>query len=109
SAATIARAQTEGPCLKPWAIPDKWIDNHHNPDDAGSITFETVDSHGNPLDDPDVYRGPQDPAYTGYRITTDLGRPIRLKISDPKDGMKSGWFYAIDLGAAGGGAEAYRT
>ena len=109
SAATIANAQTAAPCLKAWTIPDKWIDRHDDPDDGGLITFETVDSHGNALSDPDLYIGPWGPDYTGFRVETDLGRPITLRISEPQDGMKSGWFYSIDLGTTGGGAEAYRT
>jgi hypothetical protein len=111
-AAANAPAQTNGPCLKPWAIPDKWVDNH---DDSAAgnwtedDTFETVDSDGNPLSDADVYRGPLDQYYTGFTRTADLGSKITLKIGYPNDGIKAGWIYAIDLGPTGGGAFEYRT
>ena len=105
SAAANAAAQTTGPCLKPWAIPDKWIDNHDDSVDSGwtdDDTFETVDSHGNPLSDPDLYVGPWYSNYTGFTHAVDLGRKITLKIGDPNDEMKAGSIYAIDLGPAGG-------
>ena len=111
SAATNATAQN-AICLKPWTIPDKWIERH---DDSPAHpwtdgdTFQTVDSHGNALSDPDVYIPPNSPNYTGFTLARDSGSLITLKIGDPHDGMKSGWFYAIDIGTAGGGGNAYRT
>jgi len=110
SAATNATAQNAVTCVKPWAIPDKWIDRHDDPNDGGwtaDDTFETVDSHGNALSDPDVYVEPSDPASTGFTVQHDLGLLLTLKISEPQDGMKSGWFYAIDTGTGGG--DAYRS
>jgi hypothetical protein len=111
-AAANAAAQTTGPCLKPWAIPDKWVDNH---DDSGDRswtegdTFETVDADGNPLSDADVYRDSSAENYTGFTRLADLGRKITLKIGDQNDPMKAGRIYAIDLGPIGGGAFEYRT
>ena len=114
SAATNATAQN-AICLKPWTIPDKWIERHDDDSPAhdwtDGDTFQTVDSHGNALSDPDVYIPPNSRDYTGYTGFTrsDSGRLITLKIGDPHDGMKAGWFYAIDIGTAGGGGNAYRT
>jgi len=112
SAATNATAQN-AICLKPWAIPDKWIERHDDDSPAhdwtDGDTFQTVDSHGNALSDPDVYIPPNSPNYTGFTLARDSGSLITLKIGDPHDGMKSGWFYAIDIGTAGGGGNAYRT
>jgi len=114
SAATNATAQN-AICLKPWTIPDKWIERHDDDSPAhdwtDGDTFQTVDSHGNALSDPDVYIPLNSRDYTGYTGFTrsDSGRLITLKIGDPHDGMKAGWFYAIDIGTAGGGGNAYRT
>ena len=111
-AATNAAAQTTGPCLKPWAIPDKWTDNHDDSADRNwteDDTFDTVDSDGNPLSDADVYVDPSHPGYTGFTPVRDLGGKITLKIGDPNDGMKAGWIHAIDLGPSGGGTSEYRT
>ena len=113
AAATTARAQSSLQCLTPWAIPDKWIDQHDDPHDGvwtADDTFETVDGQGNPLSDADIYRTPDDPAgYTGFTYPRDLGLPLTLKIGDPQEGAKSGFFFAIDIGTAGEGASAYRS
>jgi hypothetical protein len=111
--AISANAQSAGICLKPWAIPDKWIDHHDDPNDGvwtPDDTFETVDGQGNPLDDPDEYVDPFDPVRaSGFKLSTDLGLLLTLKIADPQDGMKSGFFYAINLGTAGEGGSGYRS
>jgi hypothetical protein len=111
--AASAKAQTSSPCLRPWAIPDKWDDRHDDPNDGvwtADDTFETVDTQGDPLSDPDVYLPFYDPSGgTGFRIPRDLGQRVTLKIADPQDGMKSGFFYAINLGTAGEGADSYRS
>jgi hypothetical protein len=62
--ATSANAESPVTCLKPWAIPDKWIDHHDDPNDGvwtADDTFETVDAHGSPLSDADVYVSLSDP------------------------------------------------
>jgi hypothetical protein len=112
--AARADAQSYYSCLKPWAIPDKWIDRHDDPNDgtwSADDTFETVDAHGDPLSDADIYADIYtDPSVgTGFQLPRDLGLLVTLKIADPQDGMKWGFFYAVNLGTAGDGAAAYRT
>jgi hypothetical protein len=113
AAAVPVQAQSDVQCVSPWAIPDKWIDRHDDPNDGvwtADDTFETVDAQDNPLSDPDVYVGPDDPAaFTGFAFPRDVGLPLTLKIADPQEGMKSGFFYAIDIGTAGQGGSAYRS
>lgn len=111
SVATSATAQSLT-CVKPWAIPDKWIDRHGDTDGVWSAddTFETMDSHGAALSDPDVYVDPSDVSGgTGFKVERDLGLLLTLKIGDPQDRMKGGWLYAIDIGTSGGGGSAYRS
>ena len=112
--ATSAYAQSPITCLRPWAIPDKWIDRHDDPNDGvwtADDTFETVDAHGNPLSDPDVYADIYtNPAGgTGFKLPDDVGLLLTLKIADAQDGMKSGFFYAVNIGTAGEGANGYRS
>ena len=41
--ATGANAQSPVTCLKPWAIPDRWVDHHDDPNDevwTADDTFE---------------------------------------------------------------------
>jgi len=106
-------ASAQSACARPWAIADKWIDNHDEtepidhtwtPDD----TFETIDAHGNPLSDADVYNPPGHPAYSGFTLAADLGRRVWLQVSDAGS-AKKGTVFAVDVGGAGGGGDAYRT
>jgi hypothetical protein len=99
--------------VKPWAIADKWIDNHDvtepidhtwTPDDI----FETVDANGNPLPDADMYIPPSNPGYTGFTLAADLGRRVWLKVSDSGSAAQD-WSFAVDIGGAGGGSQAYKT
>jgi hypothetical protein len=100
-------------CLRPWAIPDKWIENYPEPAPwTEDKTFDKYDGRGNPLPTADVYRPPSlnDPG-TGFRTETDCGAEITLKHGDPGDSMASGWFHAVDLPRAdggGGGGSQYR-
>ena len=107
----VSAAQT--PCVKPWAIADKWIDNHDvtqpvdqmwTPDD----TFESVDANGNPLPDADVYRPISEPASTGFSLAADLGLRVFLRVSDAGAATHD-FSFAVDISGAGGGAQAYRT
>jgi len=99
-------------CVKPWAIADKWIDNHDETEPIDQIwtpddTFETVDAQGNPLADADVYRPITDPARTGFS-PADIGRLVWLKVVDA-GAATQGWFFAVDVGGAGASGQAYRT
>ena len=109
---TNATAQNLVTCVKPWAIPDKWIDRHDDPNDevwTADDTFETVDAHGNSLSDPDVYVPLSEPGFSSFTLPRDLGLLITLKIADPKDGLKPGFFYAVNLGTGGESANGYRS
>ena len=95
-------------CLKPWAIPDKWLDVHDvtaptspantwTPDD----TFDTHSKQGNdwnPLPNPDVYTPPteNDPG-TGFTVVADLGLQLVLKESQPQDSIAPGWYFPVRL------------
>jgi len=113
-AANIASAQAWPPCVKPWAIPDKWLDRHDDPDDGEWNTEDTFESRIDrftPMDNPDYYADIySDPVGgTGFRLPRDLGLRLTLKLGSPQPGMKPGWFYAVDLAGAGAGGSSYRT
>jgi hypothetical protein len=103
-------------CVKPWAIPDKWIDNHDETEPIDQIwtlddTFETVGADGNPLPDADadVYRQTSSSAGPGTGFSSsDVGQRVWLKVKDAGIAIQGG-FFAVDIGGAGGGADAYRT
>jgi Flp pilus assembly protein TadG len=68
--ASPANAMT---CVKPFMIPDKWEEAQSPPWDTGD-TFEMFTKQGDPLPNPDVYRGHDDTAgaYTGYKNTLPI-------------------------------------
>ena len=108
-------------CLKPWAIPDKWLDRYDvtptidvdwwTDDDR----FETRDNRDNPLPDPDQYRPPRDPGGgTSFKATPqsqggDLGRRVVLKQGGPSTAIEPGVFQPVRIprydGNSTGGAD----
>jgi hypothetical protein len=107
------QAAAQSVCVKPWAIPDKWNDNHDVTEPVDQIwdledTFETVDAHGNPLLDADVYLWPSATGPgTGFS-SADIGQRVWLKVKDSGTSIQGG-FFAVDINGAGGGGDAYRT
>ena len=66
-------------CVKPFTIPDRWIENQTRPGIAND-TFDIVDNHGNPLANPDVYIPADQSGYTGYNAERDKG----MRADDPR-------------------------
>ena len=52
-------------CVKPFTVPDKWIERQTPPWDPDD-TFDVVDNKGQPLADPDIYIPIGQTGYTGY-------------------------------------------
>jgi Flp pilus assembly protein TadG len=100
-------------CLKPWIIPDKWVDNHDTvtPIDntwTSEDTFETGDQQGQtwtPYNPPDVYTPPSanDPG-TGFTVANDLGMAITLKAGSPQSSISPGVFFPVRLPTYTGGS-----
>jgi len=100
-------AAAQSVCVKPWAIPDKWTDNHDVTEPIDQIwdlddTFETMDTHGSPLLDADVYQ-----PGAGFS-SADIGQRVWLKVRDSGTSIQGG-FFAVDIDGSGGGGDAYRT
>lgn len=98
---TYAQEQT---CIKPLAVPDKWIENQTPPYSADD-TFDLVDSKGNPLPNPDVYIPFGQADYTGY-TEQDFGSELVLKAGDGT--IAPGWYLPVALGD-GRGANDFRS
>lgn len=73
--ASRANAMT---CVKPFTVPDRWIENQTPPWDPND-TFDVYDSSGRRLANPDVYIDATQPGYTGYDAIRDKGTIVRLK------------------------------
>ena len=66
-------------CVKPFTIPDRWIETQTPPWDSEDDTFDYVAKDGSTLANPDVYIPADQPDYTGYDAERDRGMRIRLK------------------------------
>jgi hypothetical protein len=102
-------------CLKPWAIPDKWLDiydvtppmNEVPPQWTEDDRFETQTGGGNPtpLPNPDVYTpaSPSGPG-TGFTVAADLGRRVVLKQGGPSTSIEPGVFQPVRIPRYDGGS-----
>jgi len=94
-------------CVKPFTIPDKWIEKQTPPWD-GDDGFDIVDKKGKPVANPDVYIGPDDPAnYTGYDPERDAGITIVLK-ADNGSKIAPSFYQAWDMPLYNSGGADYR-
>jgi Flp pilus assembly protein TadG len=96
-------------CVKPFTVPDKWIEKQTPPWDP-SDTFDAFDNKGQPLANPDIYVPLGQTGYTGYSAAEapagDRGALVTLKAGTGNNITPSFYFpYAI-----GGvsGADEYR-
>ena len=65
-------------CVKPFTIPDRWIENSDPPWTVDS-TFDRYDNKGNLLPNADVYIPPGVAGYAGYQAMPDRGMPLMLR------------------------------
>jgi Flp pilus assembly protein TadG len=86
-------------CVKPWAIPDKWIEVGTPSWDSGD-TFSSVPD---PSVFPDIFRNVTRTNYSGYK-PADVGLPIRLTPS-VAHAIDADMYYALQLPGASGEAD----
>jgi len=101
-------------CVKPWAIPDKWLEVQTpawDPTDTFEAYIQNGRGRGNPLPNPDVYTAPSGSSPgTGFRLPADYGWEMTLKDGNPAQAIAPGWFFpvVIDPNQPPGGAR-YRA
>lgn len=99
-------------CIKPWAVPDKWLEvqtPEWDPNDSLDMFYETGPKKGQPLPDPDLYRDIRQPDYTGYDPDPkgdDFGLQVILKPGNPANSINPSQFFPIRL-TGGQGADYY--
>lgn len=94
-------------CLKPWAIPDKWIDNYDvtNPVETNPPQWTEDDAfelhsgnNGPPLANPDVYIPPSSSGPgSGFTVAADLGTRVVLKTGSPSSSLSPGVFHPVRI------------
>jgi hypothetical protein len=101
-------------CLKPWAVPDKWLEKYPaegpwTPESEFNKYYDKGSNKGDPIPNPDLYVPPSgsDPG-TGFTVANDLGTELVLKPGRPSDSIAPGWFFAVDLTDADHGGRDYR-
>jgi hypothetical protein len=91
-------------CVKPFTIPDKWIEKQ-DPGGYNSLTstFDKEDRHGNPLANPDIYIPADQPGYTGYNADTDRGTEIIIRAGTGND-ISPSFYFSYAMGGDTGGS-----
>jgi len=102
--ASRANAMT---CVKPFTIPDKWIEKQTPPWDADD-TYDAFDNKGRPLANPDIYIPANQPGYTGYNQETHRGERLVIRAATGNNITVSFYFSLSIGGMAGTGGEQYR-
>ncbi len=98
-------------CVKPWAVPDKWLEVQTPPWDPVNDTFDLYDNKGEGLPDPDVYIPADQPGYSGFShdpVGPDFGLSIMLKAGNPHQAISSSHFFPIAM-PGGTGANWYES
>jgi hypothetical protein len=95
-------------CLKPWGVPDKWLEVYPapgpwTPDVRFNKYYDQGQQTGDPLPDPDIYVAPteNDPG-TGFTLEVDYGTELVLKPGNPQQATSPGWFFPLQLTEPGG-------
>jgi Flp pilus assembly protein TadG len=96
-------------CLKPWAIPDKWLEQYPVPAPwTSTSTYETGVQQGQtwtPYNPPDVYTPPSgsNPG-TGFTVQADLGMQVTLKAGGPQTSISPGVYFPVRIPTYTGGS-----
>jgi Flp pilus assembly protein TadG len=98
--ASPANAMT---CVKPFAIPDKWIENKNPPWTTGS-SFDRYDNKGKLLPNADVYIPAGQPGYAGYNPTRDKGTLLTLRAGTGNN-IEPSMYYSWAMPSNTGGSD----
>ena len=107
TATAQVRAGNASLCLKPWGIPDKWVENYPVPGPwTPNVRFEKYQPPNGPLlPTPDVYVPPdKNSTGTGFTLAADYGTELVLKSGNPNQAIGPGFFFPLQLTAPGGQA-----
>lgn len=102
-----ASPATSVTCIKPFTIPDRWVERQTPPWDPED-SFDMYDNRGNLLPDPDTYNGDiyDKQHYTGYDSERDKGLELMIRAGTGNNIAPSTYFSWAMPG--GTGADWYR-
>ena len=107
SATAEASPADAATCVKPFTIPDRWVEKQTPPWDSENDFFDYTDKQGNVIANADIYIPANQPGYTGYDAERDRGMRIRLK-ADNSTKVAPSFYNPWRIGNSQGG-EDYRT
>jgi Putative Flp pilus-assembly TadE/G-like len=90
-------------CVKPFTIPDRWIESQTGSWDP-TDTFDMYDNHNNMLANPDIYYPPTSHSYTGYNAMRDKGMQLTIRAGTGSN-INPSFYFSLALGGITGGAE----
>lgn len=90
-------------CVKPFTIPDKWIEKQTAPWD-GNDTYDAFNNKGQPLANPDIYIPANEPGYTGYNQETNRGQSLTIRAATGNN-ITVSFYFSLALGGITGGEE----
>ena len=83
-------------CVKPFTIPDKWIERQTPPWD-GDDTYDAFDNRGQPLANPDIYIPANRSGYTGYNQETERGQRLGIRAASGNN-ITVSFYFSLALG-----------
>jgi hypothetical protein len=99
-------------CVKPFTIPDKWIEKE-SPPWTGSSTYEAYyqsgPNKGEKLPNPDVYipaideNGRANPDYSGYNMQANQGQRLVIRANNGSN-IAASFYFSIAIGGVTGGS-----
>jgi hypothetical protein len=98
--ASQANAMT---CVKPFTIPDKWIESQTPPWDE-TDTFDVADNKGDLLANPDIYIPATQETYTGYDNIADRGRRLMIRAGTGNN-ITPSFYFSYAMGEVTGSNE----
>ena len=102
--ASPANAMT---CVKPFTIPDKWIEKQTAPWD-GNDTYDAFDNKGRPLANADIYIPADQSGYTGYNQEANRGQRLVIRAATGQN-ITVSFYFSLALDSMDGtGGEDYR-
>ena len=90
-------------CVKPFTIPDKWIEKQTPGWDVND-SYDAYDNKSQPLVDPDIYIPADQPGYTGYSMDADRGARLMIRAGTGNQIMPS-FYFSLAIGGITGGSE----
>jgi Flp pilus assembly protein TadG len=98
-----ASPATSVTCVKPFTIPDKWVENQDPGGWTPNSTFDMYDDKGRPLANPDVYNGDlTSPNYSGFNSERDKGLQLMIRAGTGNEIAPSTYYSWAMPGGTGG-------